>query len=134
MEEETPNTSLPKTSESTTLVLADPPVIKRLRAVLAELTTFVSRNGGGKQKRVNFVIKHIVEDVVEELEGLPQEHMSAYFAQMGQVISWIGTGDDNALPPAIKEYLQARAGTLPELALEDETSENLEGASVGSDS
>ena len=116
--------------------MADPPVIKRLRAVLAELTTFVSRNGGGKQKRVNFVIKHIVEDVVEELEGLPQEHMSAYFAQMGQVISWIGTGDDNSLPPAIKEYLQARAGTLPELELEEEAPADIveEVVSVGSDS
>jgi hypothetical protein len=111
MEEADPNSS-PDTSS--TLALAEPPVILRLQCVLAELQGYVGARGNGKQKRMNFVIRRIIDDVVEELHEIPVEHMQAYFDYMGKVVQWIGTGDDEILPDSIREYLQARAGTLPE--------------------
>lgn len=81
----------------------------RLRAVLAELTSYVTSKGSGKQRRMAFVMRRIAQDVCEELEDSDPETISAYFDQMGKVVSWIGTGDDGSLPEALREVFLPRA-------------------------
>jgi hypothetical protein len=85
----------------------------RLRAVMAELTSYVLQHGNGKHKRMGFVLRRIANDVIEELgeDGRNEEDISVYFANMGKVISWIGTGNDDDLPESIREFLMARAGS-----------------------
>jgi hypothetical protein len=107
-----PGESSTQTSKSSTLESASPPAVLRLRAVLAELTSFVGSRGTGKQKRMAFVMRRIATDVCEELQESDPETISAYFDQMGQVISWIGTGDDDSLPSALKELFLPRAAGI----------------------
>ena len=107
-----------QTSKSSTLVSADPPAVLRLRAVLAELTSFVVSKGSGKQKRMAFVMRRVANDVCEEMVDSDPDTVAAYFNQMGQVVSWIGTGDNEALPDALRELFLPRAEGI-QLAIEN---------------
>jgi len=98
-------------------VSADPPAVLRLRAVLAELTSFVVSKGSGKQKRMAFVMRRVANDVCEEMGDSDPETVAAYFNQMGQVVSWIGTGDNDSLPQALRELFLPRAEGI-QLAIE----------------
>jgi hypothetical protein len=111
-----------QTSKSSTLELASPPAVLRLRAVLAELTSFVSAKGSGKQKRMAMVMRRIANDVCEELQDSDPETISAYFDQMGTVISWIGTGDNDSLSPQLQELFSPR---IEGIALAIEASNDL---------
>lgn len=103
------------TSKSSTLVLADPPTIARLRAVLAELSGFVGSKGTAKQKRMLFVVNRIANDICEELQDSDQATLSEYFAQMGMVISWIGTGSYEGMTDIMREWIEPRAASIAEL-------------------
>jgi hypothetical protein len=79
---------------------------------MAELTAFAAKNGDRKTRKYSFLLRHMSRAIIEELDDVPQEFMGPYFAQMGNVVAWIGTGDNSALPPGIGEFLVARAGGL----------------------
>jgi hypothetical protein len=68
----------------------------------------VSAKGSGKQKRMAMVMRRIANDVCEELQDSDPETVSAYFDQMGSVISWIGTGDHASLSPQLRELFSGR--------------------------
>jgi hypothetical protein len=108
------------TSKSQTLVLADQPTIARLRAVLAELSGFVGSKGTAKQKRMLFVVNRMANDICEELQDADQETLSSYFAQMGQVISWIGTGSYDGMTEIMREWIRPRAEAIAELTPDPE--------------
>jgi hypothetical protein len=96
-------------------VLADQPTIARLRAVLAELSGFVGSKGSAKQKRMLFVVNRMANDICEELQDADQETLSNYFAQMGQVITWIGTGSYDGMTEVMREWIRPRAEGIAEL-------------------
>jgi hypothetical protein len=98
-------------SESGILVLAEPVTLRRFKAVLAELTTYISTHGDGPQRRQSLIMKYMARAITEELEDVPQEAIGPYFEQIGKIISWIGSGNDDDLPPGLREYLSARMGT-----------------------
>jgi hypothetical protein len=86
--------------------------VARLEAVLAELTSYMSGKAlPGKQKAMLRVLKHVTKDMIEELcdEEIDHDRLGAYFANMGSIIAWIGDGDDDKLPPSVREFFQARA-------------------------
>jgi hypothetical protein len=56
-------------------------------------------------------MKYMARAITEELEDVPQEAIGPYFEQIGRIISWIGSGNDDDLPPGLREYLSARMGT-----------------------
>jgi hypothetical protein len=102
----------------------------RLKAVLAELTSYATKNTDqlpANKRRMMWVLKRVAADVVEELDEVEPAVMSAYFNYMGSVISWIGHGDDEHLPNEVKEFLQARTGTEP---VEDGINTELSGANT----
>jgi len=86
----------------------------RLRAVLAELTSFVVSRGTGKQKRMAFVIKRVANDMLEELADGDPENLSIYFDMMAKVVSWIGTGRDEDLPESMRTLFDARSEGIRE--------------------
>jgi hypothetical protein len=112
-------TEAPSKSSTLVPVEREAPTVKRLKAVMAEMQTFIAKSGNGKQRRMNLIMKHMSRAVIEELEDIPQEHIGFYFAQFGEIVSWIGTGDDSSLPDGIREFLMARMGTLPPEAYEE---------------
>jgi hypothetical protein len=94
----------------------------RLRAVLAELTSFVGSKGNAKQKRMSFILKRVAQDVCEEMGEANPEMVSAYFDQMGKVVSWIGTGDNDSLPDSLRELFLPRTEGI-QMAIEARTPE-----------
>jgi hypothetical protein len=76
---------------------------------MAELAGFVGSKGSAKQKRMLMIVKRIANDVCEELQDQDQETLSDYFAQMGQVISWIGTGTYDGMSDQMREWIRPRA-------------------------
>jgi hypothetical protein len=97
--------------------------VARLRAVLAELASYVGAKGTGKQKRMLMVIRRVAEDVCEELQETDQASLSAYFEQMGQVISWIGSGKYDNMSPVMREWISARADAIDPPAITAEVEE-----------
>jgi hypothetical protein len=118
--------SLSAQPTSTILATVEAPVVRRLKAVMAELTTFAAKNSERKTRRYSFLLRHMSRAIIEELDDVPSEAMGEYFSQMGTVVSWIGTGDDTSLPPGVAEYLIARAGGLDQ-PLPDEDLKTPEG-------
>lgn len=55
-----------------------------------------------------FVMRRIANDVCEELQDSDPETVAAYFDQMGSVISWIGTGNNDNLSPSLQELFMPR--------------------------
>lgn len=96
-------------SKSSIRVPDEPAPVLRLRAVLAELTSFVASKGSGKQKRMAFVLRRVATDICEEMGEADADTIAAYFNQMGQVVSWIGTGDNNNLPEQLRDMFLPRA-------------------------
>jgi tetrahydromethanopterin S-methyltransferase subunit A len=60
---------------------------------------------------MNMIMKYMSRSIAEELEDVPQEAIGPYFEQIGKIVSWIGSGDDELLPDGLREYLSARMGT-----------------------
>lgn len=111
----------------------DPPAVLRLRAVLAELTSYVTSKGSSKQKRMAFVMRRIANDVCEELGDSDPETVGAYFDQMGSVISWIGTGNNDSLSPQLQELFAPRAEGIQRAITGSELEEELVTPSIGID-
>ena len=97
-----------KDSPSSTLI-RESPVVRRLKAVLHVFQQFIETNDDGQGiARFSWLINSITEELAEELSDKDEASMAIYMAQIGQVISWIGHGDNEALP----EQLQIFAETV----------------------
>jgi hypothetical protein len=105
------NTSLTTGSGFSTPALAEPDTLKRFKAVLAELTTYIGTHGDHNQRRMNMIMKYMSRSIVDELDGVPEDAIGPYFEQIGKIVSWIGTGNDDDLPDGLREFLSARMGT-----------------------
>ena len=108
-EQESPKDGTLTSPSSTQVSVNDPPAVLRLRAVLAELTSYVTSKGSSKQKRMAFVMRRIANDVCEELGDSDPETVGAYFYLMGSVISWNCTGNNDSLSPQLQELFAPRA-------------------------
>lgn len=56
-----------------------------------------------------FVLRRVATDICEEMGEADADTIAAYFNQMGQVVSWIGTGDNNNLPEQLRDMFLPRA-------------------------
>jgi hypothetical protein len=96
-------------SDSVTLVRAEPAAVQRLRFVFAELTDFVGNAGDEKARRFSVLGRAIMEEILEEMADAPSltdETIAIWFAQFGRLVEWIGTGDDSILPEAIRDRVK----------------------------
>lgn len=92
--------------KSSSLTLADPPVIRRLRIVLGQLTQFASQNRGTKYSRFAWVLESMMDEVLGEIaDNGDTETMGLWFVQFGKVVEWCGSGDDSLLPDSVRAYL-----------------------------
>ncbi|MFZ0227399.1 MAG: hypothetical protein WAL41_10740 [Mycobacterium sp.] len=102
----------------------EPPAIRRLHAVLAELSSVLTNHGSAKQKSISLVVRRVVNDMCEELSELPPDHMELYFTQMADVVRWIGTGRLDDMSEAMQQWIGDRAEGV-KLAIEGEKPEEL---------
>jgi len=92
-------------SRSGILAPREPPVILRLKAVLGAMQAYVSENDGGTGLgRFSWLIGDLVDELTDELAEKDSDSLALYMAQMGQVISWIGHGNDELLPETLRQF------------------------------
>lgn len=86
-----------------------PAVIQRLEFVVDTLHSYIVENDdSGAMSRFSFVTRAMIEEIGEELGERDEETMQKFMAQIGEVIAWIGHGDESKLPENLQEFVQAR--------------------------
>ena len=116
------DTSHPGSMAQSSLVLAEPPHIKRLKGVVKMLRTMIEANNDGSGlARFAFIMTSLTDELAEDLAEYDELTIRAFMFQIGEVISWIGHGDNERLPEAVQVFadnIQAtvtnNAGTSPE--------------------
>jgi hypothetical protein len=94
------------------VVVADPAHIRRLKGVVYVLQTFIEKNGDGNMGRMAFFMSTMVDDLSEELKDMDETTVRLYLYQIGEVISWIGHGDNDRLPDSVKEFAEIITPTV----------------------
>lgn len=89
------------------------PVLIRLRMVIGTLHGFVIQNDTGGLSKFAFLMQSLTEEVIEELEEQDEEVIAAYMERMGDIIAWIGHGDDNRLPDILKPFAEQVENSPP---------------------
>jgi hypothetical protein len=84
--------------------VAEPAHIKRLKGVVRVLEGVIRANDDGMYGRLAFFMSTVTDELAEELSELDEMQVRMYMFQIGQVISWIGHGDNDQLPDAVKEF------------------------------
>lgn len=91
---------------STSLVVVDPPVVARLRVVLAQLAKIASSSPDDKYSRYSWILSSVTDDILDDMiEGLDQAELGEWFAKFGAIIAWCGHGDASQLPPEVQPFL-----------------------------
>lgn len=88
--------SEPKVSESTTLVQADAPVIKRLQTVVKYVSGMVPKGAKGAG-----IVNRVASEMLLDVTEIPPEFVEFYVKQLSVLLYWTATGetlDDMPLP------------------------------------
>lgn len=80
------------------------PVVLRLQAVMSTLNGFVISNDETGMARFAFLMQALTDEVIEELTAKDEETIGVFMQHMGEVIAWIGHGDDERLPESMREF------------------------------
>lgn len=91
-------------SQSTSLARVDADHIKRLKGVVYVLENFIRNNDNGMYGRMAFFMSTVTDELAEELSELDEHQVKFFMFQIGEVISWIGHGDNSRLPEGVKEF------------------------------
>jgi hypothetical protein len=87
----------PSDTPSSSLALADPPVIQRARFLV---TFAISR--AKEYGNVPPFVEAVITEMVGELGDLNPDDMTTYFLWVSQVMKWVATGDTDDLPEALR--------------------------------
>lgn len=92
--------------QSTEVVEAEPGHIKRLKGVVYVLENFIRNNDDGMYGRLAFFMSTVTDELADELRELDEVQTRLFMFQIGEVISWIGHGDNSRLPDAVREFAE----------------------------
>jgi len=93
------------TGSESSLAVAEPPHIIRLKGVVRILESIIKKNDDGKgMARMAFFMSTLTDELADELAELDEMNVRIYMFQIGEVISWIGHGDNERLPEALREF------------------------------
>jgi hypothetical protein len=73
---------------------------------MTSLNSFVINNGESDLSRFAFLMQALTEEVIEELTEKDDEAIGIFMAQMGQVIAWIGHGDNEQLSDPVRQFAE----------------------------
>lgn len=102
-------------SPSSTLAVRRSPVALRLQAVMTSLNSFIIENDEAGLARFAFLMQSLTDEVIEELTERDEETVGLFMLQMGEVIAWIGHGDDSRLPEALQAFTASLQRPVPEV-------------------
>jgi len=96
------------------LVLAEPPHIARLKGVLRVLRQFIEQNQDGSgMARMGFVLTTIGDELADELTDMDEIQIRVFLSQIGEVIAWVGHGDNTRLPDSVKVFAETVQPSVP---------------------
>lgn len=93
-------------SQSIAVALVEPEHIKRLKGVVRVLENFIRTNDDGMYGRLAFFMSTVTDELAEELGELDELQVRLFMFQIGEVISWIGHGDNSRLPDTVREFAE----------------------------
>jgi hypothetical protein len=85
---------------SSSLVPADSPLIHRLRTIFAEVA-----ERAGNQGKMAWILKEIVDEVLEEVAGESEDALASYLLLTSRVMRWAATGEISDLPDEFKDHI-----------------------------
>jgi hypothetical protein len=95
------------------MVRAEPAHIVRLKGVVRMLSNIVAQNDDGSgMGKLSFFMTTLTDELAEELAELDEIHVRLYMFQIGEIISWIGHGDNERLPESVKEFADLIGGKV----------------------
>jgi hypothetical protein len=68
------------------------------------LNNFVLENGDPSLARYVVIYQALTDEVIDELTERDDESIGMFMEMMGDVISWIGHGDNDRLPDAVRDF------------------------------
>jgi hypothetical protein len=101
----TADTSHPDGRVESSVVVAEPAHILRLKGVVNVLQQMIEKNNDGSgMARMAFFMSTFTDELADELAELDELQVRLYMFQIGEVISWIGHGDNSRLPDAVQGF------------------------------
>lgn len=92
--------------QSTEVAAVEPDHIKRLKGVVYVLENFIKKNDNGMYGRMAFFMSTVTDELADELAELDEVQTRLFMYQIGEVISWIGHGDNARLPEAVQPFAE----------------------------
>ena len=84
------------------------------------LTKTVAESNDPQYSRMGFLLNIASGELCDELSEMDEMSIRLYLFQIGEVISWVGHGDNSRLPEAIREFaeqIQPQAGNETNTAI-----------------
>jgi hypothetical protein len=69
-------------------------------------TAIEQNNDGSGMARMAFLLTTITDELGEELRDVDDMTVRIFLAQIGEVIAWIGHGDNQRLPESVREFAE----------------------------
>lgn len=95
-------------------VQGESPLAFRLRLVLDHLSMFVHQHGDERTRRIQWIIEPFIEEITTQLSGLDQGTMETYWNNVGLLFQWVGTGNEENLPPEVLAFVSYVMGRTEE--------------------
>lgn len=74
---------------------------------MRQLGSFIRENQDGTPMgRMAFLMTTVSEEIAEEMREYDEMAIRGFMFQVGEVISWIGHGDNERLPEAVREFAE----------------------------
>jgi hypothetical protein len=89
------------------------PVVIRLQAVMSMLQGVVINGGEAQLSRYAFLMQALTDEVIEELTDKDEATIGTFMEGMGEVIAWIGHGDNDRLPDPLKSFAEEIQPPIP---------------------
>lgn len=70
------------------------------------LENVIRTNDDGMYGRLAFFMSTVTDELAEELSELDEIQVRLFMFQIGEVISWIGHGDNERLPEAVRPFAE----------------------------
>jgi hypothetical protein len=74
---------------------------------MEQLGSFIEASDDQRMSRMGFLLTIAGGELADELGELDELQTRVFMFQMGEVISWIGHGDNTRLPDAVREMAEA---------------------------
>jgi hypothetical protein len=80
---------------------------------MSMLNGFVIENDDGQLGRYAFLMQALTDEVIEELTMKDEATIGTFMEGMGEVIAWIGHGDNERLPDPLRSFAEEIQPPIP---------------------